>query len=506
MSHETPKSTAPGSVAVQVAVSSVTVAPSAQTGQSPQPARLDQSVQRDPTAPFRGRRVHLVGVGGSGMRGAAILLRRLGAEVTGSDRSSPESTADLARDGVVVSAGHDAAHLPRNADFVVHSAAVASDNPELCAARALDIPVMKYAELLGMLMDHKSGVAVAGTHGKSTTTALCAHVFRVAGLAPSFILGAIAPQLGGSSGVDSGPHFIVEACEFDRSFLNLKPTTAAILNIERDHLDCYRDLGDIKDAFHRFAANVAESGVVVTNHEDASALAAVQDIRARVETFGFHQGADWRAVDLRHRGAGYEFDVICRGQRRFRAALAIAGRHNVANALAAVALTAAQGVDDEAIARGLACFEGVDRRMTVRGQPGGVILVDDYAHHPTEIRVTLEALRQRFSPRRLWVVFQPHQHSRTRLLLDDFARSFSDADEVLIPDVYRSRDSEDEIQRTDSGTLAACISAHHDSVRHVAELRSVVELLADAVRPGDLVVTMGAGDVWQVSDELVKRL
>jgi UDP-N-acetylmuramate--alanine ligase len=460
---------------------------------------------RRPDIDFTGKRVHMIGIGGCGMRGAADLLLRCGAVITGSDRQPCRELDNLIRAGANVFSGHSADNLPDKVDLVVRSAAVPDSNEEVAAARRLGIPVLKYAELLGALMALRDGIAIAGTHGKSTTTALCTHLFRVAGLDPSYVVGATAPQLNGGSAVGVGEHFIVEACEYDRSFLHLRPNHAAILNIEEDHLDCYRDLAEIEAAFHTFAASVPDHGLIVANHDDDGVARAIAGVAAPIETFGFKPGATWRATNQMVDLGRNTFDVAYEDAHLFRASLAIPGRHNVANALAATALAWNAGATRDAVAEGLRSFEGVVRRMSHRGRWRGVTVIDDYAHHPTEIHVTLAALRTRYRPRRLWVVFQPHQHSRTRILMDEFARSFELADEIIVPNIYGSRDSESEIKRTGAHQLVTRIAANGGHVTHVPELSDVVTMLEEQTANGDMVVTMGAGDVWKAADELVER-
>lgn len=469
---------------------------------------------------FSGRYVHMIGIGGCGMSGAAALLRDLGAVVSGSDLTAFDVLGPLVQSGVRVAIGHHETQLSSHVELVVVSAAVPETNPELIAARRRGLPVLKYAQLLGELTTIRKAVAIAGTHGKSTTTGMCVHLFREAGLSPSFIIGARSAQLGGSSGVGGGPHFIVESCEFDRSFLYLQPHIAAILNIEPDHLDCYRDLDDIVDAFSRFAENVAPDGVLLCNAEDCRAaradtrecwteampLTAASAARCPVETFGFSDDADWQACNLRDDCGRYGFDVNIRGARLFSTGLSIPGRHNVANALAAIALAYHAGAEPERLAEALLTFSGVDRRLSWRGEGRGVTIVDDYAHHPTEIRVTIEAARERYRPRRLWVVFQPHQDSRTRHFMDQFAESFGQADEVIVPEVYRARDSGDPLGRAGSAELALRICRAGGRAQYLPTLTGVVDHLMPQLAEGDLVLTMGAGDVWKVADELVERL
>lgn len=455
---------------------------------------------------YAGLHVHMIGIGGCGMSGAAALLRDLRAVVSGSDLAVFDGLGPLVQSGVRIAIGHHETQLSSDVELVVVSAAVPETNPELIAARRRGLPVVKYAQLLGELTSVHSAVAIAGTHGKSTTTGMCVHLFRQAGLSPSFIIGARSAQLGGSSGVGGGPHFIVESCEFDRSFLYLRPHVAAILNLEPDHLDCFRDLNDIVHAFSQFARNVDPNGVLLCNAEDHRAMEAAAAARSLVETFGFSDGADWRACNVRNDRGRYGFDVHLRGAQLFSTALSIPGRHNVANALAAIAVAYHAGAEPERVAEALFTFAGVDRRLTWRGEGRGITIVDDYAHHPTEIRVTIEAARDRYVPRRLWVVFQPHQDSRTRHFMDQFAESFGGADEVIVAEVYRARDTGDPLGQAGSAQLASRICRAGGRGRYAPALAGVVDCLLPQLEEGDLVLTMGAGDVWKVADELVERL
>jgi UDP-N-acetylmuramate--alanine ligase len=448
----------------------------------------------------------MIGIGGSGMSAAGALLLKLGARVSGSDAVDFEGLGGLVSAGARVSVGHRAEQLDPRTELVVISAAIPESNPELAAARRRGLPVMKYAELLGAVMGHRRGVAIAGTHGKSTTTAMCAHLFRESGLSPSFIIGARSDQLGGNGDVGSGPDLIVESCEYDRSFLHLRPVSAAILNIEPDHLDCYGVFERIVEAFADFAGNVKPDGLLVCSAEDRWAVEAAKAAKARVQTFGFESGADWRAVNLTSDRGRYAFDVHLNGRPVLSARLSIPGRYNVGNALAAVALTCYAGGDPDAIAPALETFSGIRRRMTWRGEGGGVTVVDDYAHHPTEIRVTIEAVRYRYQPKRTWVVFQPHQYSRTRFFIDEFAGSFTGVDEVIVPDVYGAREVDTAAEPVGSEELVSRICKKGGRARYLPTLEASAEHVARHVAEGDLVVTMGAGDVWKVADELVERI
>jgi UDP-N-acetylmuramate--alanine ligase len=440
------------------------------------------------------------------MLAAAELLLRCGVQVSGSDLNEFPGMGDLVASGALVHLGHRAAQLPDQADLLVISAAIPRSNPELIEARHRGVEVITYAELLGRLMARREGVSIAGTHGKSTTTAMTAHIYRVGGLDPSFIIGAHSDQLGGSSGAGTGRHFIAESCEYARSFLHQRPALATILNIEREHLDCYADLADIVSAFSSFAGNVRPNGVLIVSHADPVVAQATQTTAAPVETFGLDGGACWMATDLRADRGRYSFAVHYGGRFLFQTALQVAGRHNLTNSLAAAALAWHGGVEPEAIAEGVRTYRPIARRMSLRATGRGVTVVDDYAHHPTEIRVTLQAIRSRVQPQRTWVVFQPHQHSRTRLLMDEFAGCFADADMVLVSDIYAVRDSEEERRLTGADELVARIHAGGGAARYLPTLEEVAEHLTQQVTAGDLVVTMGAGDVWKVADELAERV
>jgi len=453
-----------------------------------------------------GRRIHLVGVGGCGMYGAARILMHSGARISGSDQKDFAGAGTLVGGGAKVCIGHQSGLVDETIELVVRSAAVPDSNPEVVTARALGIPVINYAELLGMLTRTRKGVAIAGTHGKSTTTAMVAHILRHAGLEPSFIVGAQSSQLGGSSGVGAGPHFVVEACEFARSFLHLRPHSAAILNIEADHLDCYRDLEEIEESFASFAGNVAAGGLLVVNHEDQRTKRVARRANCTVHTCGFGPGAHWRATNVRVRQGCHSFVLRREGRPLATCSLRVAGMHNVSNALAAAALAAHAGAEPERIAEALGTFAGVQRRMTLRGTGRGVTVIDDYAHHPTEIRATLAAIRSRYLPKRLWAVFQPHQASRTRLLMEEFVTAFKDADFVIIPDIYSVRDTDADRAAVTSAAMVTRICSAGRAAHYLPSLAEVCDHLERSVAEGDVVVTMGAGDVWQVADGLVQRI
>jgi len=459
-----------------------------------------------PAKHFVGRRVHLIGIGGSGMRALAAMLLDRGAIVTGSDQVGGGTVERLVEKGAKVAVGQRAENLPDNCRLVVYSAAIHDQNPELLAARRRGCEVLKYSQMLGRLMAERVGIAVAGTHGKSTTTAMVAYVLSVAGFDPSFIVGATVEQLGGPSGAGAGRHFVAEACEFDRSFLNLRPRMAAILNIEEDHLDCYENIEAIIEAFRAFACQVPPDGLLVVNGEDRNVQEATRAAACEVQTFGLEGDFTWRATNISTCRGRFTMDVLYEQEKFCRLAAPLPGRHNACNAMAAVALLHHAGMERRRIAELLGGFAGAHRRMTVKGRPRGLTVLDDYAHHPTEIQATLRAIRDAYEPRRVICVFQPHQHSRTRFLLSDLARSFGCADEVIVPDIYFVRDSELEKDYISSEDLVAQIRLNGGTAIYRKTFEQIVQHLLKMLRKGDLVVTMGAGNIWEVADEIVLRL
>ncbi len=459
------------------------------------------------SSPYAARRVHLIGIGGCGMSSLAGVLLRCGAIVSGSDRGGFKIQPRLEELGATIAIGQAPINIPTGCDIVVSSAAIREDNPELLEARRRGLPCLSYAQMLGEVMRLRKGIAVAGTHGKSTTTAMVAYILRQARTDPTFVVGAEVAQLEGSSGVGDGPYFVVEACEFNRSFLNLAPAHAAILNIEEDHLDYFKGLEDISSAFHAFAGLVPAGGVVVANADDAIVTQAVRRIPAQVETFGLAESATWRAVDIRESQGCYQFGVEHEGRLFLHASMNhLPGRHQIANALAATALAGLADVPAETIADSLSRFSGADRRLSRRGEGRGILILDDYGHHPTEIKVTLRTVRERYPGRRLWVVFQPHQHSRTRFLLEDFARSFGQADHLLVPDIYFVRDSEAERSEISSSHLVDKVRSNGGDALYLAGHDEIVDHIVRRATEGDVILTMGAGDVWKIADELVRRL
>lgn len=479
-----------------------------------------------------GRRLHFVGIGGCGMSGLARLAQRLGADCSGSDRGA-SGTVDALRDaGITVGLEQTAEALPADAEVVVISAAIKPDHPEAAEALRRGLPVMKYAQLLGALMIGRTGVAVAGTHGKSTTTSLLCHILLTAGLDPSFIVGANCTQIGGgwraatsaSSATRAGDTpggqgvLVAEACEYDRSFHNFHPTHGLILNVEADHLDLYDNLDQIIEAFHVFAQRIREDGSLLLNHEMACRLDVTAGLDCAVETIGFAPQADWVVeMDVTDSPPGVAasaamVSLVHQGQAAASWVSPMPGEHMAYNAAAAAVTAHRLGAAWDDIARAIEGFTGLDRRMQVIGHvPAGedqaqaVPVIDDYGHHPTEIDTTLRALHQHYQPDRLICVFQPHQHSRTRFLMEQFAASFEPADQVIVPEIYFVRDSEAERQAVTAEDLVARLRAQAVDATHIASFDDIVSRLRGQMKPGDLIVTMGAGDVWHVAHALVAQ-
>ncbi len=460
----------------------------------------------DPTPPAQApdlnqQRLHFIGIGGSGMSGLARLCAARGAVVSGSDREVSPAVLKLRSEGfdVTVPQGEDA--LPELVDRVVVSAAIPIDHPERAAAQRREVPVEKYAALLGRLMIGRRGVAVAGTHGKSTTTSILCHTLLQSGLDPSFILGAHCEQIGGGARAGSaggGPQaasdvLIAEACEYDRSFHNFHPTHGLVLNVEADHLDLYASIDEIVESFALFAGLIHADGSLLIQHESPHRMAITAGVSCAVQTIGFAPQADWQIeldgghVTLKHGGMPVaEWDSP------------MPGDHFAYNAAAAAVTAHRLGAPWQTIATAISGFTGLDRRMQLIGERGGVTLVDDYGHHPTEIDTTLRALRAHHQPGRLICVFQPHQHSRTRHLMEQFLVSFGAADVVIVPEIFFVRDTEQERQSVTAGDLVDRLRERGVKARHVHPFGAIAEQLEELVRPGDLVVTMGAGNVWQV--------
>jgi UDP-N-acetylmuramate--alanine ligase len=456
----------------------------------------------------RTRRVHFVGIGGIGMSGIAELLANLGYEISGSDARRSEITDRLASLGVRCATGHAAGHIG-DADVVVTSSAIGADNPEIVAARARHIPVIPRAEMLAELMRLRVGIAVAGAHGKTTTTSMTALMLERAGLDPTAVIGGRLSAFGSNARLGGGRYIVVEADESDRSFLKLSPTIAVVTNIDREHIEAYGSFGAVVEAFGQFADRVPFYGAVVASADDPAVRSLVPRLTRRVITYGFADDANVRGLEPEADGASATCAVRWRigglpdasGEGRLR--LSVPGRHNLQNALAAVAVGLELGVPPARILAALAEFQGVERRYQFRGEAAGVRVVDDYAHHPTEIAAVLAAARDGRPPR-IIVVFQPHRFSRTRDLLDDFGPALSQADVVVLTDIYAA--GEPPIAGVTIRALAAAIRPAVSELHIVAAIEDVPRAVRRLARPGDLVLTLGAGSIGAISGRIVAAL
>jgi UDP-N-acetylmuramate--alanine ligase len=450
----------------------------------------------------RTHRIHLIGIGGAGMSGIAEVLLTMGYQVSGSDLKGGEVTDRLLRLGGRVCIGHHAVNV-EGAQVVVYSTAVREDNPELVAARAAGIPVIGRAEMLAELMRMKYGVAVGGSHGKTTTTSMIAAVLARGGLDPTIVVGGRLHALGTNARLGHGAFLVAEADESDGSFLRLAPAVAVITNVDREHLDHYADLDAIRQAFVYFANRVPFYGVTVLCADDPQVREILPRVTKRTLLYGTREECDVRATDVDLRPHGSRFQVHAFGRDRGPVELKLPGRHNVLNALAAVAVGLELQVGFGQIAESLAAFVGVGRRFETRGEAAGVRVVDDYGHHPTEIAATLAAARGLAS--RVLVLFQPHRYTRTAALAKEFGGAFGDADHVWVLDVYAA--GENPIPGVTGETLVE--SAHRQGARHVryaGDPAEAVLAVAHEARPGDVVITLGAGDVWKLGDQVLEHL
>lgn len=452
----------------------------------------------------RYQRIHFVGIGGSGMSGIAEILLNLGYQVTGTDQRRNEAVERLLQLGAKVHVGHAAEHV-EGAHVVVYSSAVARDHVELQAARRLGVPVIPRAEMLAELMRLKYGIAVAGTHGKTTTTSMIGAVLAEGRLDPTIVVGGRVTSLGTNARLGQGEFLVAEADESDGSFLKLAPTIAVVTTIDAEHLDHYGSLDAVRAAFLAFVARVPFYGCAVLCLDEPNIQTLLPRIDKRVVTYGLDSNADLVARRIRLSGLTSRFEVSRRGAALGECALQVPGRHNVLNALAAIGVGLDLDIPFITIQRALGAFTGVQRRFQVRGTAGAVTVVDDYGHHPAEIRATLAAAKAGFDAR-VVCVFQPHRYTRTRDLHREFVTAFNQADVLLVMDVYPA--GEAPIPGVSAAALAEDIRAHgHRDVTHVGSDRAeVAERLVQITRPGDLVLTLGAGDVYQVGVELLSRL
>jgi UDP-N-acetylmuramate--alanine ligase len=453
------------------------------------------------------KHVHFIGIGGTGLSAMALVLLERGVQVSGSDRQLSPLARQVQAAGGVVFVGHQAEQV-LGADLVVRSSAIPNDNVEVRAARQAGIPVLKRADFLGQLTAGRQTLAVAGSHGKTTTTAMLAWLLSALGQDPSYIIGGVAFNLGGNAHAGEGPFFVIEADEYDRMFLGLRPQLALVTNVEHDHPDCYPTPQDFFQAFVAFVERLEPHGSLLVCSDDPGAerlALLVERMGRRVRRYGLGNAAQYRARDLAPTAGGYRFALA----GAFEPApaspleLRLPGEHNVRNALGALAAVQELGLPLDVAVSALQDFRGAGRRFELRGEAGGVTVVDDYGHHPTEIQATLAAARTRFPGRPLWAVWQPHTYSRTRALLERFADAFGDADHVLVTEVYAAREA---VPADGFGGQQAAQALHHPDVRFTPGLEDAQLALLAHLRPGDVVLVFSAGDADQLSGQVLAAL
>lgn len=450
------------------------------------------------------KNVHFVGIGGISMSGLAHILLKSGYKVTGSDINDSNIISKLRKNGAKVSMPHDPKNV-ENAELVVYTAAVKQDNCEIVRAKELKIPIIDRAEFLGMIMkDYSYGVAIAGCHGKTTTTSMVSIIFKNANLDPTVLIGGEIDAIDGNVRVGKSEYFVTEACEYCESFLKFYPYVAAILNIEKDHLDYFRDLDHIVSAFEKFTKLVPEDGCLVVCSDNAQAVEVAKKAKCRVLTYGIAKKADFSACKIEYDNLGHPTFEAKYGRMNLGTfSLSIPGEHNVLNALASIAIAHNAGIDMEIVKRSLSEFKGTYRRFDIKGTRNNITIVDDYAHHPTEIKATLHAAKQ-FPHQKIWCVFQPHTYTRTRTLFDEFSESFYDADNVIITDIYAAREKDTGL--VNPSELVDSINKFSANAVYRNDFRSIANLIAKEAHPGDLVFTMGAGDVFKLAPMILDEI
>jgi UDP-N-acetylmuramate--alanine ligase len=453
----------------------------------------------------RGRikNIHFVGIGGIGMSGIAEVLLNLGYHISGSDIKETEVTRRLRSLGCEISYGHRRENL-READVVVISSAVRQNNPEVEAAEQRLIPVIPRAEMLAELMRMKIGIAIAGTHGKTTTTSLISTVLAAGGLDPTVVIGGRLNSIGSNARLGQGEFLVAEADESDGSFLKLMPTIAVVTNIDPEHLDFYKGIEEIKETFLCFLEKIPFFGLAVLCLDHPNIQSLLPRLKKRFTTYGLTTQADFQAKEIAFDGLSTSFDVVHQRQGIGRLSLRMPGLHNVYNALATLATAFELDIPFQVVQETLRDFSGIQRRFQIKGERKGVLIVDDYGHHPVEIMATLKAARTGWG-KRIIAVFQPHRYTRTQALFKDFLTAFYDADVLILTDIYPA--GEDRIEGVESRALFEGLREYgHKDVTYLANKGEIVEHLLRIIAPGDLVITLGAGDIWQVSEELVKQL
>ncbi len=447
--------------------------------------------------------LHFIGIGGISMSGFAELLTHKGFHITGSDSNESDLTKHLESLGIKVFYGQRGSNIPQDTELVVYTAAISEDNPEYQEAVNRGLPMMVRAEMIGQIMkNYSNAIAVSGTHGKTTTTSLLTHILVESELDPTVSVGAMLDIIGGNIRIGNTENWIMEACEYTNSFLHFYPTTAIILNIEEDHLDFFKDINDIRNSFHLFAKRIPDDGLLVINKSIDNCEEIYNDLNCRVLTYNIEDpSADLYATNISYNDAGYgSFDLYYKGEFSYRYSLSVVGEHNISNCLATLAVAYDQGLTPETIQRGITGFHGADRRFQHKGEINGITIIDDYAHHPSEIRATLEAARN-YPHNNLWCVFQPHTYTRTKAFLTEFAETLSLADKVIVTDIYAAREKDPgDISSIDLQNELEKLGATSYYISSFDEIKKFI--LKNCVN-GDMLITMGAGNVVTVGDELL---
>jgi UDP-N-acetylmuramate--alanine ligase len=452
------------------------------------------------------KKLHFIGIGGIGMSGIAEILLDQGFKVSGSDRALSEVTERLQKLSADIFEGHRAENIAQDVDTVVYSSAVQSDNPEILEAQKRNIPIVRRAEMLAEVMRLKYGIGIAGTHGKTTTTSMTSLVLMEGGFDPTVIVGGKLSGLGGTNArLGRGEFIVVEADEYDRSFLSITPTIAVLTTLETDHLDCYRDLDDIKSAFIQFASKVPFYGFIVLCLDEPALLDIMPHLmKKKIVTYGLNPQADIQAVDIRHKDNSTTYTLVRTNQELGVIMLQVPGIHNVQNSLGAITVALELGIPFRKIKAGIEKFAGVYRRWEKKGDANGIALYDDYAHHPTECRATLSGVKAGWR-RRVVCVFQPHLYSRTRDFYEDFGKSFLLSDVLVVTDVYPAR--EEPIQGvTGELIVSAAKQFGHKDVHYVPDKKEIPAFLKSIVKSGDIVITMGAGDIWKFGEDFLNQI
>lgn len=447
--------------------------------------------------------IYFIGIGGISMSGLAEILASRGHQVSGTDVKETAVTKHLQSLGIHINFEHRAENITDDITLVVYTAAIHDDNPELRAAHEKGIRIMDRAHLLGQIMDeYHDSVAVSGTHGKTTTTSMVSEILLAAEKDPTITVGGILPTIGSNLRIGNSPYFVAEACEYFDSFLQFNPFIAIILNVESDHLDYFKTLENIRRSFHAFAQRVPDKGLLVISEKIDNVEELTDGLTCHVETFGLSEKANWRAENIVHEADGRNsFDVYHNSAFFTTIHLHIPGEHNITNALAAIAASAFLGAAPEDCVKGLHHYTGTERRFQLKGKKDGITVIDDYAHHPTEIKAALAAA-QNVQHNTTWCVFQPHTFSRTRFLFDEFGEAFGDADEIIIADIFAARETDD--GTVSAAQLAERIAQTGKSARYVGDFAAIEAYLREHCKSGDLLMTVGAGDVYKIGENFLK--